>query len=121
MKRSRLNTDPALVRAWQQRSRERAARRRKAKIPIGVREAVRARQKGKCAVCGWRRIQQMHHVLPESRFPQFAQLAENLLGVCVGCHASHEGASRRIPVSVLPVAALDLAAREGFPIERYYR
>lgn len=60
-----------------------------------------------------RRAVQLHHVLPEGKWPHLAKLATNLVGVCVACHDEHERAHRRIPIAALPGCAIALAEREG--------
>lgn len=103
----------------------RKRRKRKAKIPKGVRQEALARSGGLCVVCvhdlllaGKRvgaafRAVQLHHVLPEDTWPELAKLADNLVGVCPGDHDDHERANRRIPRAALPECSLRLARNEG--------
>lgn len=38
----------------------------------------------------------LHHVFPKHRWPYLIEEVANLVGVCVGCHAAHENASKRL-------------------------
>lgn len=56
----------------------------------------------------------LHHVLPKQRWPEFAEVCENLVAVCDGHHMDHEFApSSRIPRGALPACALELADAAG--------
>jgi hypothetical protein len=128
MKRSVLKSDPEQVRAWTERSRERARqqaredagngqvrtrRKRKVKIPAEVRERVAARTDGYC-ICGCGRWAfEIHHVLPEGKFPELAKAESNYVAVNPVCHARHENAFRRLRRDCLPQYVLDLAATDS--------
>jgi 5-methylcytosine-specific restriction endonuclease McrA len=136
VKRSELRPDPEKVRAWQQRSRERAQRQRKpakkkASIPRAVRAEVRTRTANRCAVCITvlasrpRRIAHLHHLFPEAEYPHLAKEPANLIGLCAECHSDYHFGGvnpRRIPREALPRATFELACREGLGwfIERTY-
>lgn len=85
----------------------RKAPKRKATIPAKVREAVYARDEGRCRRCG-RKVgrglfeRALHHVLPEREWPEFVKVAANVVLMCTGCHDEHERAHRRLQFHELP-------------------
>lgn len=127
MKRSELRPDPDKVRDWIQRSRQplkRTQRKTRAKLsPAKIRE-VNQRSRGRCIVCGSKRMLQRHHVLPVQRWPQYETQGLNLVLVCAGCHDEHERAHRRIPYGSLPKSVRTwirtLGGRETLYMERTY-
>jgi hypothetical protein len=100
---------------------DKANRKPAPKVPAEARHGALERTAGRCITCPDRAVQ-VHHVLPKSKWPHLAKLADNLVGVCVECHARHESAFRRIPRSALPAVTLALAEREGLTwyIDRTY-
>lgn len=86
-----------------------------------------ARTKGKCAVPGCkRRAQDPHHLLPQqaNKWPELADILENVIGVCRQCHDEHEHGNlrNRLPQSVTAtVRTLDLDARQLAYLAKTYR
>lgn len=138
MKRSQLKANPEKVRAWQQRSRDKArdrtrqavssgvrrSQKRKASIPRTVRRRVYARSHGVCIRPGCEaKCVQIHHVLDQEHFPQLALTEDNLVGVCARCNQRHHfEPGGRFPLAALPNCALRLAeAVDQLPyLERFY-
>lgn len=100
-------------------------RKRRPKVSDGQRLAAFRRTGKRCAVCGHRHQLQAHHVLPVRLWPELANLADNMMGLCAGCHDAHERAARRIRWAELPECAITLAyATSGAAavyLERIYR
>lgn len=48
-------------------------------------------------------------MLPVSKWPELTAVATNIVGVCMGCHARHENAHRRIRWEELPSCSVLLA------------
>jgi 5-methylcytosine-specific restriction endonuclease McrA len=105
---------------------KRSAPKPKARIPHNVRRAVCRRQQYRCLVCGepWLRLD-LHHVLPQSKWPEHDEQMMNLVAVCETCHARHEVAHRRIRYDELPEQVRTwirtLGGRETLYVERTYR
>lgn len=121
-------------------------RRKAVTIPGHVRARVLARTHGGCVMCLHRQLQtdvyavtaatvrqqvraslvnratQLHHVLPQGKWPHLAKVEANLTAVCPFCHDEHERAHRRLPRCVLPPETIALAEAEGLSwyIERVY-
>lgn len=91
--------------------------RRRASIPPEIRGAVYERSDGRCIITGCRkRPVHLHHVLPVDEWPAFELEPDNMVGMCVDCHMSHEfgGVNRRaIYVEELPPCAILFAAAHG--------
>lgn len=136
MKRGKpLQPDPEKVRAWQERSRERARQRPqqprsgfkpKASIPPIVRRRVYARSAGRCIRpgCGSRCVH-IHHILDQQAFPDLALVEDNMVGTCAHCNWAHHFApNQRFPRSAIPACSLRLAEVVGAKalqhIRRYY-
>jgi hypothetical protein len=66
-----------------------------------------------------------HHVLPQEKWPEYAENPFNLVMVCRRHHATHENAHRRIRQDELPAQTLTwirtLGGRETLFLERTYR
>lgn len=86
-----------------------SARKRRPKVSDEHRLTAFKRSRGKCIVCSARVKLQAHHVLPVRDWPMLANMAENMVGVCPGCHDNHERAHRRIRWDELPQCAITLA------------
>lgn len=108
----------------------RGKRKVRRKIPIAVRNAVKARSHGRCVVCLHRlaaagvlnrerasRVAQLHHVWPVRLFPELEVEPWNLVGLCVGCHDEHERAHRRVPRDALPSETIALSQWPGAPAD----
>jgi 5-methylcytosine-specific restriction endonuclease McrA len=77
----------------------------RARVPAPVRQQVKARTGGRCAACMAQPVHQLHHVLPQQRFPELALEPLNMVGLCVDCHAAHEYApGRRLALHVVACA-----------------
>jgi 5-methylcytosine-specific restriction endonuclease McrA len=106
---------------------KRSAPKPKARIPHNVRRAVLRRQGWRCVVCGPRNTLylQMHHVLPQEKWPEHDENPFNLVAICAGCHDNHERAHRRIRYDELPEQVRTwirtLGGRETLYVERVYR
>lgn len=126
-------------------SRKRAGRR-KATLPRPLRVRVLSRTRGLCTVClhreqidperfsipalqrlvttgRLRAAVQLHHILPEDEYRQFARVEDNLIGVCVDCHMAHEfSPNGRIRRAALPACSIEFAETVGLSwfIERHY-
>jgi 5-methylcytosine-specific restriction endonuclease McrA len=104
---------------------KRSAPKPKARIPHNVRRAILRRQDYRCLVCGegWFRLQ-LHHVLPQSKWPEHDEQMMNLVALCEPCHARHENAHRRIRYDELPEQVRTwirtLGGRETLYTERTY-
>lgn len=101
---------------------------RKATIPAKVREAVYAREKGRCVRCRHRVgrglfERALHHVLAERLWPEHVKVDANVVLVCATCHAEHEFGARdgsRLSLSDLPAVTREwLATVSDGPIENY--
>lgn len=85
-------------------------RKRRPKVPDSARMEAFKRSRSRCVVCGQRVVRlQAHHVLPVREWPALAAHADNMVGVCPGCHDAHERAARRIRWAELPECAITLA------------
>jgi 5-methylcytosine-specific restriction endonuclease McrA len=99
-------------------------RKPKARFAKDVRAFIAFRDRG-CVVCKAPRLRvEMHHVLPQSKFPAYAKRTENLVALCAGCHDEHERAHRRIRYDELPEQVRTwvrtLGGREEIYMERTY-
>ena len=121
MKRSELKRSTPL---------KRSAPKPKAKIPHNVRRFVNRRQDWRCLVCGegpfpWRGPLQVHHILPQAKWPEHDQQPLNMVALCPGCHDAHERAHRRIRWDELPEQSRTwirtLGGQETLYAERVYR
>jgi 5-methylcytosine-specific restriction endonuclease McrA len=106
---------------------KRSAPKPKARIPHNVRRAVSRRQGWGCLVCGDRGAGdwiQMHHVLPQAKWPEHDGNPLNLVAICWACHDNHERAHRRIRYDELPEQVRTwirtLGGRETLYTERTY-
>jgi hypothetical protein len=113
---------------------KRTKRKKQIVVPKGVRQSALRRSEGLCIVCLYDalrrgqmrqtacRATQLHHVLPQRTWPEFAKCVEILVGICPACHQNHESAFRRIPWAALPQCAVDFARRHRLDwfIERTY-
>jgi 5-methylcytosine-specific restriction endonuclease McrA len=106
---------------------KRSAPKPKARIPHNVRRAIYRRQDFRCLVCReglWALGFHVHHVLPQSKWPEHDQQMHNLVAICVGCHDNHERAHRRIRYDELPEQVRTwirtLGGRETLYVERTY-
>jgi 5-methylcytosine-specific restriction endonuclease McrA len=88
---------------------------------------VNRRQGWACLVCDEThaiRPMHMHHVLPQSQWPEHDQQPFNLVAICAGCHDNHERAHRRIRYDELPEQVRTwirtLGGRETLYTERTY-
>lgn len=103
-----------------------APRKVRPKILAAVRVDVRKRSHDCCVMCLYlarvsgeprralqglirkgaiRRVAQLHHVLPYNEFPEYLQVRENMVGLCVPCHSQHHlpGVNGgRVPWAALP-------------------
>lgn len=80
---------------------------------------VMQRSRGRCIVCGSKRMLQRHHVLPVQRWPEYETTVENMVIVCAGCHDEHERARRRIPLAALPQSVRTWVVTRGGREESY--
>lgn len=97
----------------------------KPKLSQETRAKAFARTKGACAVPGCRRrARDPHHLLPkqDNKWPELADVAENVVGVCREHHEAHEhGNLKRLPWAVVkPVLALPLTAKQIAYLQRTY-
>ena len=119
MKRSELKRSTPL---------KRTAPKPKAKIPHNVRRFVLRRQHHRCLVCdrseGWGQLQ-LHHLLPQAKWPEHDQQPLNMVALCPGCHDAHERAHRRIRWDELPEQSRTwirtLGGQETLYAERVYK
>lgn len=97
-----------------------ARRTRPSARPAGVEEDYGARaewktaRRGKCAVCGQRGVVLRHHVITERHVREANgdpwDLRNSMdVGAFCRCHANHHAAVRRIPLDLVPDAALTFA------------
>jgi 5-methylcytosine-specific restriction endonuclease McrA len=99
----------------------------KARIPQWMRLRTLGFSQNRCVVCdtngAWVPLQ-LHHVLPQSQWPEYDQWPDNLVAVCPGCHDNHERAHRRIRYDELPEQVRTwvrtLGGRENMYLERTY-
>jgi 5-methylcytosine-specific restriction endonuclease McrA len=124
MKRTPLKADPEKTRQWVQKSQAKNTLQSKPKARVRVNRdeqaVVHKRSKGKCIVCLEQPSRDVHHVLPQRLFPELADVAANMVGVCRKCHARHENAFRRIYMQELPDVTVALVADLGGPAEAYF-
>lgn len=94
----------ALARAKRQASATRRGRTAQGAfppLPAHVTTTVRERSHGRCVVCG-ERGHHCHHILPQSKWPDWRLMSDLIVLVCRTCHANHHAATRRIPLRCLP-------------------
>lgn len=63
--------------------------RRKHAVRAAFREAVFARERGRCAMCG-RPAVDAHHITDRTRMPHGGYVAENGIALCAECHERAE-------------------------------
>jgi hypothetical protein len=86
---------------------------------------VRARQLGLCACgCGGKIAPApigYHHIFPKHKWPDLLDIAENVVGLTMNCHAAHETAAKRLKrTAVAVVEQLPLDARQLSYLDRTY-
>lgn len=135
MKRSSIARTSGLARAEKPLSRSEALGRgngrlsrskpQKAILSPETALAVYTRQHGRCACgCGGTIAPfpiGYHHIFPKAKWPELADVPENVVGLTANCHANHETFARRLHREVIHTAE-PLAATEKMRsyLERTY-
>jgi 5-methylcytosine-specific restriction endonuclease McrA len=104
---------------------KRTASKPKVRVPRDYTINLLQRQAGLCPVCDrYLTTLQVHHILPQSKWPEHAENLENMVALHPHCHANHEAASRRIRQSELREETLtwvrSLGGLEALYLERIY-
>lgn len=134
MKPSELRRTASLKRQKQPLARSKGLKRGRPRAkrqgPIlspSTRVAAFARTKGQCAVPGCkRRAQDPHHLLPQqaNKWPELADVLENVIGVCRQHHDEHEHGNlrNRLPDAITAtVRTLDLDTKQLAYLAKTYR